>query len=203
MRKRIVFDEHGKRTEHTTPTTNDEVGDHLKSLPSDYVTKDISDPDRIHKYDAPHIVDALAKERAKPKNQKKSIFDILRKQGKIKPHGRGYRLDPLNVDVIRFRVIQALVGGLMKRMELPPVHEQYLEKPDLSIHHIWFPEDNMDKYELRAGNPPADADRPPHLRGLDLEIDIVIWPKRIVDLLKQDNPNFQPPTASMMEGLLS
>jgi len=201
-RKRIVFNENGERTEHTTPSDNTVVEKHLRDLPSDWVTKEEADPDKIHKFDAPHIVQELSKELAKPKNRKKSIFSILKKQGKIKKHGRGYRLDPLNVDYIRFRIIQALVNGQLKRMQLPPVHEQYLEKPDLGVKHIWFPEDNMDRYELREGNPPADVDRPPHLRGLDLEIDIILWPKRIVDLLKQDNPWFEPPTASLMEGLL-
>ena len=28
------------------------------------------------------------------------------------------------------------------------------------VFHLWFPDDNINHYELRDGNPPADQDRP-------------------------------------------
>lgn len=40
------------------------------------------------------------------------------------------------------------------------------------VQHVWFPENTMRKSELRDGNPPSDTDRPRHLRGLRLAIDV-------------------------------
>lgn len=40
------------------------------------------------------------------------------------------------------------------------------------VRHLWFPENTVRKSELRDGNPPSDTDRPVHLRGLKLVIDV-------------------------------
>lgn len=44
-------------------------------------------------------------------------------------------------------------------------------KLEVPVHWIWMSETGG-QYELRKGNPPADQDRPPHLRGLDLWVDV-------------------------------
>jgi len=53
------------------------------------------------------------------------------------------------------------------------------------VRHVWFPHDDAAAYELRTGNPPAEVDRPPHLRGFRLEIDMGVIPKDVVDAVRR------------------
>ena len=54
------------------------------------------------------------------------------------------------------------------------------------VYHLWFPErGNMERYQLRTGNPPADVDRPDHLKGKDLVIDLTTVPDGMMDRIKE------------------
>ncbi len=44
-------------------------------------------------------------------------------------------------------------------------------KFDVPVHWVWMSETGAE-YELRQGNPPSDQDRPRHLQGLDLWVDV-------------------------------
>lgn len=64
------------------------------------------------------------------------------------------RLEQLKISAITHRLNHALRWNIQR----PPVQ------------HIWADE-LLNEVELRSGNPPADIDRPRHLRGLDLVVD--------------------------------
>ena len=87
-------------------STQKTVPDHLRHLPSDYVTKDASDPERIHPSDDPHIVDNLTKER-----HEKEIGTYVDPAAEPDPAGAGHRgdkaLSQRKVDEVRLRVIRA------------------------------------------------------------------------------------------------
>lgn len=55
-----------------------------------------------------------------------------------------------------------------------------------AMRHIWFPSRDLNVYEMRMGNPPADIDRPPHLRGLRLEIDATYIPDWLREFMRPD-----------------
>jgi hypothetical protein len=65
------------------------------------------------------------------------------------------------IDQIRTAVImQCLVTAVIAEERRPKVR------------HLWFPRASVSAYELREGNPPADSERPLHLRGKRLEVDV-------------------------------
>lgn len=61
--------------------------------------------------------------------------------------------------------------------------EQGVRKPP--VRHLWWPEDNINKYALRDGNPPADVDRPKHLRGQHLVIDLGVIPRPVWEAVQR------------------
>lgn len=155
--------------------------EHLRKLPANYVTKDIADPDKIHELDVPHIVDALTEEQEKRDlegSKTETMADALPKLKCAQP-GETVPLSQWEIDVVRMRVIKARVDHMVF------MKMNHNVAPDLKTKHLWFPEDNVNIYELREGNPPADKDRPKHMRGLRLEIDVENLPPRIVDALAE------------------
>lgn len=66
------------------------------------------------------------------------------------------------IDLIRARATLTAMGVMWRRPHLAGL---------FGIQHIWVPENNRDKYQIRDGNAPADQDRPKHLRGLHLWVD--------------------------------
>jgi hypothetical protein len=82
-------------------------------------------------------------------------------------------LTQAQVDKVRTRVVVALlISAVEARQRKVPVK------------HLWFPEKRDTKYELRNGNAPADSDRPRHLRGLHLAVDLGEIPPAVVDAVK-------------------
>lgn len=77
------------------------------------------------------------------------------------------------VEKARIRVTFACLISAVERGERHP-----------PVRHLWFPEDRISLYHLRDGNPPADQDRPPHLRGHRLAIDIGEIPQDVWDAVK-------------------
>lgn len=43
------------------------------------------------------------------------------------------------------------------------------------LHHLWFPRNTVNCYELRPGKPPPDYERPKHMRGFKIAIEIKPW----------------------------
>jgi hypothetical protein len=82
-------------------------------------------------------------------------------------------LSQSQVDKVRTRVVIACLISAVEQ-----------GKRKLPVQHLWFPEDRETKYELRAGNAPADSDRPRHLRRLHLAIDLGEIPPTVVDAVK-------------------
>lgn len=71
---------------------------------------------------------------------------------------------------------------------------------NVPVMHLWFSKPgDIDDYELRSGNPPADADRPKHLRGLRLEVDATYIPQRVRDYLRPGGGLEQAVQAKMDE----
>ncbi len=141
-----------------TPWLPDE---RLRKLPGDYVTKDINDPVRAHESDEDYIVSNIVDDRrAAEKNPgvpKETVLPVYLTEDK--------KLSANKIDEVRLRVMLAF-ADTQKRI----IREG--GEPDKRPKHVWFPEDNVNAYELRTGNAPADGERPAHLRGYDLHMDI-------------------------------
>ena len=75
------------------------------------------------------------------------------------------------------RAISSIVNSLLTEAKAG-------KEPDMSVRHLWFPEDNVNHYELRDGNPPGDSGRPKHMRGYRIELDIVSIPERVKDVIE-------------------
>lgn len=77
------------------------------------------------------------------------------------------------INRIRARVIAScLITAVEDGVRKPPVR------------HLWFPEPRLTKRELRDGNPPADVDRPPWLKGVYLVVDVGEIPQDVWDEIK-------------------
>jgi len=83
-------------------------------------------------------------------------------------------LTQAQVDKVRTRVVVACLISAVEQ-----------GKRKLPVKHLWFPEARDTRYELRAGNAPADQDRPKHLRRLHLAIDLGEIPPAVVDAVKE------------------
>lgn len=163
--------------------------ENLRGLPSEWVTKDTSDPDKIHELDDPHIVSALVEEQAKALLPKKEEPEsIIRKYDLW-----GGPFDQLHIDLIKFKAIRNLVRTAQ-------VWAEHGDKfPLKRARHLWFPEPKLGNRELRDGRSPLPRDRPQHLRDKDLIVDVYEWPPRIVDMLKEKG--IDTPDVAALEAL--
>lgn len=156
----------------------------LRKLPSDYITKDTSDDTKIHELDAPHVVEAIKYDKAKEVEEAENPTPDPKPEKKLKSEvepGRDIPFtqvaDPqFEVDLIRFSIIRAIVTSAAEGA----IPEEGL----FARRYVWFPKNNLNIYELRQGNPPANLERPAYLKNIDLFIDIEYWPKRITDALE-------------------
>jgi hypothetical protein len=154
--------------------------EHMRELPSELVTDDEANEDAVHELDPPHIVEALKGEHAKkileeerPQTTKEQLELLIGLESA--PTGIGGPLNQRRVDIVRMRIIRAVLDSLV---EFGPSGDRYK--------HVWFPNDEINVYELREGNAPADSVRPKHLKRLDLSIDILRPPQWILDILGLD-----------------
>jgi hypothetical protein len=156
------------------------IAPHLRELPADYVTKDIADDKRVHEYDDRHIVDDLVGDRQKAETETGEP-DALAEAANLSRAEIGHPcpLSQLEIDVVRFRVLSSMVTQHLRAMQNDPGYD-----PDFAVRHLWFPENDVNHYELREGNPPAVRDRPKHLRSYELELDLARWPRRLADELR-------------------
>ena len=86
---------------------------------------------------------------------------------------RGVRLARMRASVA---LLYSIVYEEMQTKKRPP------RQP---VRHLWWPRDDMAIYELRDGNPPADVDRPAHLKGYRLEIDLGLVPRDVREEIKR------------------
>lgn len=146
----------------------------LRELPAEVVTSDVDDPGRIHPIDPPHVAATTLAEHAvaqmdKPTEQAKPEAPTLI----WRPVTQG------DVDLIRLRVMGAIVEDQIRRHAAG-------EPIDLSVRHLWFPENDIRVYSLERGNPPPDSLRPKHLRRLHLEIDVTTLPESLRRAIASD-----------------
>ncbi len=143
----------------------------LRKLPSGLVTKDIDDGDKVHEDDAPHVQeDIVCSAAEKAPGEKRTVA-----QARKELYGRYDRPIPLTKGNVAFERMAArlnVLNGLLKLLSskepVPPAELAW----GLKTKHLWFPDDNVLNLQLRDGNPPADQDRPKHLRGLSLAVDV-------------------------------
>jgi len=149
----------------------DNLPQEVRNLPEELIATDLADPEKVYKSDAPHIIDELSEEHIKAQETPKEI-----KKLRCAQVGEYVPLSQWEIDVVRMRVIKTTVDSML-------VWADRGIEPDYSVNHLWFPDDNVNHYELRKGNPPSNRDRPKHLHGFSIEIDVLCIPERVQDLI--------------------
>lgn len=161
----------------------------LQKMPSELVTTDHADGDKIHNHDAPHIVRGMLKQLAREQAQgyKTPPPVIVKQAAQLRfialCHDTDNKL-PLNqsvVDIIRAK----LLGEVSVRV----LRNANCAINDFRVRHVWFPALDRgramgaSRFELRDGPAPREAERPALLKGLALEVDVLDWPRACVDAL--------------------
>jgi len=143
----------------------------LRVLPSELVISndmDIEDADKIHELDPPHIVAALTYEHQKKlagvDDEAPALDTSDLPGGPLAQIGQRKTLSQREVDWVRVRLLKVLIDNAIAASDSGT-------EPDMSVRHVWFPENEVNIYELREGNPPPACERPRHLKSLDLWID--------------------------------
>ena len=159
MKKRYIVDRHGTETPvkgHKHKLRN-QPG--LSDLPEELIATDDDDPDKVSALDAPHIKETLVEDHvAKLLEQEKKEDPRIPKPGQKRP------LDQFQIDLVRLRVCRVLIDNAIDA-QVRGTFEGF--EPA----HVWFPDDNANKYELRRGWGPTNGDRPKHLKHYKLELD--------------------------------
>ncbi len=156
----------------------------LRILPGEMYTEELAVENKIHELDPPHIQEALLHEyeekqqgtekESRETRQEKEVFELRRaKVGRVVP------LDQEKIDIERMMAVIQVIKSELARAESTQTPVNF------GVRHLWFPKNNVNIIELRDGNPPADADRPKHLRRFDITVDILNPPQRIQDLLER------------------
>jgi hypothetical protein len=156
-------------------------------MPSEHVTKDGGDVDKIHPDDDPHVVEQyqadFARAQHEAMNPARRETDKSAIQAFVEQHVNWNVFNQASVDWMRFVAIYNGIDGIMKRRErgeMPDLHE---------IKHLWFPKPSFDAVQCKKGNAPADVERPKHLKGLNLAVDLWEWPGRCEAALKRAGLN--------------
>lgn len=145
----------------------------MRSIPESYTTKDIADGDKVHELDAPHIVEELVHQQKQAEEGQKArtlpqALEAL--AAAIAPLGERVPLNQTRIDLVRFRLIRTRIQRAAAANDMSL----------LRVFYVWFPEDNVNVYEIRDALPEK---LPKHLRGYALEIDPMCWPRSVVDAL--------------------
>lgn len=156
----------------------------LRQLPSEFIAKEVNEQDKIHEVDPKHIKQKILKDRIKeiedadqpkPPEAPKLPDATLPQINQIR---RVSNARPLDIDLVRMRVMRACLST--EKQRVADGHA-----PDYGPRYVWFPDDNIDIYELHRGNPPPDSRRPKHLRGIDLWVDLTTPPPRVIDYMAE------------------
>lgn len=186
---RLIYDANGQWVEgRASPEL---LREDLRKLPGEHVTKEIEDGDKIHAEDAPHVVGSILEDKAKEeRNEGKALTvpEAIKSLPKLPPPGV---VAPVAgqwwIDIVRTKVLSACLKRFADE------YERGIDS-DLSVKHLWWPKNNINAYQLRAGNPPSNRDRPKWLRNKRIEIDILNIPARIRDVMADlgcPMPNFR------------
>jgi len=153
------------------------LDEEMRGLPSSYVTKEEADEERVHKLDPSHIRRALVRE--KQVNETRAKKDEPIKALQRAPMGEVVPLRQDFIDVEKMFVMKGIVEGQMRELERGTRLYPDLEVP----HHLWFPENNVNNWLVKPGWAPPDSERPKHLRGFELNVDLMNIPERVRDAL--------------------
>lgn len=159
----------------------------LRKMPGSWVTDEVAEDGKLHELDDPHTVLAVAEEIS---NKERGIetevqrLDREREEAKapaVSKDPREHKLTQWRIDVVRLRVLRTVIRRMRSQAERGV-------EIDWATQHLWFPRDDDREYELRAGNPPSDLDRPKHLRRWRLAIDALsgALPRTIADKLPKE-----------------
>lgn len=174
----------------------------LRALPSEFVTKNTSDPDKIHELDAPHIVAALTEEQFKAQQDKPTEAPLPEEFIDKKLKGPNLNnpgpLNQFDIDCMRMKAIQGLIKNAMNKAARG---ELELALQILSIKtYLWFPKNKVTLVESRVGHAPPDSERPKHLKRFELWVDPFNWPRSIRDVLEAKE--VEVPSKLMLENQL-
>lgn len=131
---------------------------------------ELEDPTRPHELDPQHVRDALeddhvAREEGFTQPEPEKLKDPL-PAGDQRP-----RLTQYTANIVRLRALKVRIDNAKATANAAGASDDQV-RARWGVAHIWFPEPYADHYELRDGNPPADSQRPKHMRGLKLHLDI-------------------------------
>lgn len=147
----------------------------MRQLPSELVTHDTGDKERIHKNDPSHVRRELLKTAAK--ELVKQAPPLLMAQAYVK-----CLLDKYEQDGFKFEKVDQEVVDLYKmRIILNWLHKGTLRD---SMFHLWFTTPNAKSVVFCDGIAPERAARPAHLKNLNLEIHPLDWSSRMRDIVK-------------------
>lgn len=160
----------------------------MRSLPSAAITDDIEEEGKVHEIDTAEIRQTVAEEWIEGQES----GDLKKDQ----PGPPGWKpVKQQFVDPILVSALQAVVCGELTKMDIG-------EEPSLHVRHLWFPENDIRRYELRNGNPPGRSGRPKWLRGLDLVIDPIRGPhRRILNEIADDKARNAVYAATVFHGV--
>ena len=168
----------GELTEKDGPSVEN-LREDMRKLPGDYVTKEAADGDRVHIDDEDHVRETIIIDRqaAEAKEEAGGEKADINKEAPNLGESEAHTTIPLNqrrVDNVRFRAVWGLITGAQQLWKEGQLWEHKLEH-----HHLWFPEDNVNNYELRPGNAPAPNLRPKHMERIELFVDPLNPPESV------------------------
>lgn len=163
--------------------------EHMRRLPGELVAGDIDDEARVHELDAPHVFRSIVKDFGKtvdaPSAKPDTPSDAAKKLWAPGPGERG-PVTQWFVDVARMRVLIQRTYTALDRLAAG------LE-PDLSLCHLRFPDArNVNEYVMAPGPQPHKRMLGKHERELELEVDIMRPPRKVVAMLKERGVTFDP-----------
>jgi len=158
----------------------------LARLPSELVTRDVTDATRVHPNDPPHVRQHLIRQAAIKANPPKlgpgawAEVSILARLKALRKHPERYKV--INQELVDLYRATILVQKAKRILQAKPGSVHLINPEKLS--HIWFdsPEDGS-MLQTHAGAPPPDCERPDYLKLLKLVVDIMDWPQGGLDLL--------------------
>jgi hypothetical protein len=153
----------------------------LRKLPSEYLTNEVAEHDKVHEVDPPHIQEALLddlREQEKGETPLPNAVDAVLQLSDCPLSQKVVPLNQWRVDGARLRVIFALIEKARQRQKKG-------KTINLEVQHLRFPEDNAHVYELKPGPPPPYKELRKHERGLKLWIDPFNWDMQLVEKLRE------------------
>lgn len=159
----------------------------LRHLPSEYVTDEVGEADKVHRLDPEHVRHGILKDIAEQETGRdvefnfKDFMSILVSLPSEVKRGRVTRFKYVQrpqweVDLIRTRICAVFTMQAIRHERIENLTAPF---------YVWFPDDNLNKYIVREGHAPANRDRPHYLRRIDLFIDLLKWPCAVLDYLKE------------------